>query len=107
MSAFDPKRTSKVKQGIAPDPNLGIGIASWGRSPSPTSGDSSGETLPFFEWPDDSRAAHWVSRVVYVTAKLSLADDHAAAAISALSPRGARLTSYGGVPIIPPELRKS
>ena len=56
---------------------------------------------------DESRAAHWVSRVVYVTAKLSLADYHAAAPISALSPRRARLTSYGGVPIIPPGLRKS
>jgi hypothetical protein len=31
MSAFDPKRTSKAKQRIAPDPNLGTGTASWGR----------------------------------------------------------------------------
>ena len=31
MSASDPKRTSKAKQGIAPDSNLETGIASWGR----------------------------------------------------------------------------
>ena len=60
-----------------------------------------------FEGRDESRAAHWVSRVVHVTAKLSLADYHAAAPISTLSPRRARLTSYGGVPIILPGLRKS
>jgi hypothetical protein len=32
MSAFDPKRTSKVGHETAPDSNFETGIASWGRA---------------------------------------------------------------------------
>ena len=70
MSASDPKRTSKVKQPIAPDSNLETGIASWGR--------------PLI---NDLDGARWtIKRIAEIQTKMSQCMDECLAEFRALVP---------------------